>query len=179
MAVCPDGCGHGCCSAEAKCRCQPGWAGARCDIEVATCGPAGGLATQPGLLGEYFNDTSFSSLAFTRIDSVVDFQSGSWLPGLPRVGTGASVRWSGLVQSRTTGWHLFIATDSCSYCGNTFEVFMDHVRLSFPFHASWRPVFLIANQPRHLLVKYRKVSNSTSRLMIQGPNTFPVGALCR
>ncbi len=67
--------------------------------------------TAHGLIGRYYNDvsgSSFDTLVFQRIDSVVHFD---WGDGSPEVGVvqenDFSVRWIGLVEAPATGSYTF------------------------------------------------------------------------
>ena len=58
----------------------------------------------PGLLGEYFADTSFSGKpVFTRIDSVIDFNFGKGSPGEGIPKQYYSIRWTGRLMAPVTG----------------------------------------------------------------------------
>jgi GH35 family endo-1,4-beta-xylanase len=63
-----------------------------------------------GLLAQYYGDSSFSTLAFARIDSTV---AANWLGGSPGASLGSdafSVRWSGQIEAKYTEDYSFTAT---------------------------------------------------------------------
>jgi hypothetical protein len=68
-------------------------------------------ATGPaGLLGDYFNNADFTSLALSRLDETVNF---SWGSGSPDAAIGAdtfSVRWTGQVQPEYSQTYTFYTT---------------------------------------------------------------------
>ena len=78
---------------------------------------AGGGYTDQGLLGTYFNDTSFNSVAFTRRDVRLDFDwgtatrpGGSNSPAFKALGTdNYSVQWLGGVIAKFSESYTFLA----------------------------------------------------------------------
>ena len=80
--------------------------------------PAGAQQGRHGLLGEYFPDTSFiGTPAFSRIDSVVDFNFGKGSPGKGMPKQYYSIRWTGKLIAPVTGEY---------YLGGAFD---DVIRL--------------------------------------------------
>lgn len=72
--------------------------------------PSDGSNLSTGLYGEYFADTSFSSLVGTRLDQNVDFSWGSGIPPFPGAPTANySVRWTGKIQPKYSQTYTFSA----------------------------------------------------------------------
>ncbi|WP_442485392.1 PA14 domain-containing protein [Aeoliella sp. SH292] len=72
-------------------------------------------ATEPGLKGEYFNSTSLTNLATTRVDQSINFTSGwnSTPPGTTVTGdANYSIRWTGQVETPTAGNWTFFTTSN-------------------------------------------------------------------
>jgi YVTN family beta-propeller protein len=75
--------------------------------EIGADEPTAPAPTGSGLLGSYFNNTSFSgSPALTRVESV-DFGWGSGSPGPGVNANNFTVRWTGTVFAPTTGSYRF------------------------------------------------------------------------
>lgn len=60
-----------------------------------------------GLLGEYYNTDNLSDLKLTRTDSTVDFNWGTGSPNSAIDSDNFSVRWTGQVQTTTSGNYTF------------------------------------------------------------------------
>ncbi len=60
-----------------------------------------------GLLGQYHNNTSLSSLVLTRVDQTVNFSWGNGSPDATVPADNFSVRWSGSLLVPTTGMYTF------------------------------------------------------------------------
>lgn len=70
----------------------------------------GGGGTGDGLSGEYFDNSDFTTLAFTRVDATVNFDWGSGSPD-PSMGADTfSIRWTGEVQPRYSETYTFYTT---------------------------------------------------------------------
>ncbi len=85
-SFCEGGClNGGCCVADDTCRCPVGWGGARCEVNMSTCGataPVGSLVVG-GLKARYYSDQVFDVVQMERVDPSINFYwSGSPAPGL-------------------------------------------------------------------------------------------------
>jgi hypothetical protein len=65
-----------------------------------------------GLMGNYFSNMDFTSLAFTRLDTNINFNWGTNSPDASRMSDADtfSVRWSGYITVPTTGHYTFYTT---------------------------------------------------------------------
>ena len=69
-----------------------------------------GDGTGSGLFGAYYSDTTLSTQVFTRTDSLIDFDWDVGSPDAAVPDDGFSVRWSGMVQPRSTEPYTFTTT---------------------------------------------------------------------
>jgi uncharacterized delta-60 repeat protein len=138
-------------------------------------GAGWGLSTQKvsghGLRGEYFNNQDFTDSAFTRTDPTVDFNWGSGSPD-PRIGADTfSVRWSGLVESTTTGRYTFYTTtdDGVRLTVNGQRIIDKLVpQASTEWSGS---IDLVAGQKYSILMEYfDRTGGAVAKLMWSGPN---------
>ncbi|MBE2286008.1 MAG: putative Ig domain-containing protein, partial [Prosthecobacter sp.] len=90
-------------------------------VTIAPATPAAGkvgeaysqtLTASPvsGLIGQYYSDKTFGTLALTRQDSSIDFNWGGGSPHASVPADGFSVRWTGFIRATATGTHTFETT---------------------------------------------------------------------
>ncbi len=63
--------------------------------------------TGTGLYGEYFNTVDFNQRKLTRTDATVNFDWGTGSPDAAIQSDSFSIRWTGWVQAKVSGAHLF------------------------------------------------------------------------
>jgi hypothetical protein len=82
-------------------------------IALPNIAPAGRMATatEPGLVGEYFNSADFDDRKFARRDANLDFGWG-WQPGGGVDPNNFSVRWNGYVMPRFDETYTFLLESS-------------------------------------------------------------------
>jgi hypothetical protein len=104
---CPGGCGdHGCCAAEGFCRCEYGWTGDACDVELRNCAPDD--STVAGFTARMYADQAFGTLgAVTQYNALDHYYSNEPAEGLPR--DGWSIEATAFYEPLVTGWHTFRA----------------------------------------------------------------------
>ncbi|MBA3936720.1 MAG: FecR domain-containing protein [Planctomycetes bacterium] len=81
---------------------------ARSGTLVASLGGTG--ADRHGLRGDYFDNLDFTSLRFSRIDPVIDFNWGTGTPGPEISPETFSIRWSGFIQADYDEDYTFTST---------------------------------------------------------------------
>ena len=109
-----------------------------------------------GLLGEYFSDRTLTTLADTRLDSVVNFDWGLESPtGIDGLGVNNfAVRWTGTVTPTTTGDHIFrTASDDGVRLWVDNQLLIDNFEPSVATLTS-APITLNANQAYDIRLEY-------------------------
>ncbi|MCK4796142.1 MAG: right-handed parallel beta-helix repeat-containing protein, partial [Spirochaetes bacterium] len=70
---------------------------------------------QGGLLGEYYNNSNFTSLASVRIDPRINFDWGNYTPEVPVDKDTFSIRWTGQIKiDKATTYTFYLTTDDGS-----------------------------------------------------------------
>ena len=114
-----------------------------------------------GLRGEYYDNTDFTDLKLTRVDSVVSFP---WWQTAPATSMGVdnfSVRWTGMVEAPTTGSYTFW-TWSCDGArlwindNLVIDVWTTHM----PRRDAASPITLQAGQKYNVGLEYYSGTNS-------------------
>lgn len=85
--VCADGCSNrGCCESDGKCRCEAGYGGHDCSLDLSTCGadaPSGSLQAG-GLRARYYSDNVFGTVVTEQLDAQAYMAYGVRPAGVPR-----------------------------------------------------------------------------------------------
>jgi autotransporter-associated beta strand protein len=124
-----------------------------------------------GLKGEYFDNTDFTNLKFTRTDAQVNFDWGTGSPSNSMAADTFSVRWSGLLLVPETGTYTFstLNSDGVRLYLNGVPVIDDYVVQT----THWKdgaPVNLTAGQWVDLQMEYfENTGSAVAKLKWTGP----------
>lgn len=85
--VCADGCSNrGCCESDGKCRCEAGYGGHDCSLDLSACGadaPKGALQAG-GLRARYYSDSNFGVNVTEQVDAYAHMAYGVRPADVPR-----------------------------------------------------------------------------------------------
>ncbi len=125
-----------------------------------------------GLVGSYFNMTNFTELAFTRVDSTINFDWGLFSPDLTKIGPDTySIEWNGYVLAPADGEFTFstVSDDGVRLWVNNVALiddWQDH-------QASEKTGTIRLNVGKKYPIKlqyYDNAYNASIRLRWSGPN---------
>ena len=154
--VCPDECsGRGCCRADGRCSCEPGYGGNRCEIRLDSCGddaPSGPLVTG-GLTARFFSNNDFTNKVGDYTYDRAYLGYGSLPSGVPR--DTFSVRFVGRLLAVATGWHTIGVTSNSR---SVARVIIDGVEL-YNWYEDWSaPFFMTKGESYGLTVELKYVA---------------------
>ena len=146
---CPDGCsGRGCCRADGRCKCQAGYGGDRCQIQLDSCGPdaPSGPAMTGGIMARFFSDRDFTNKVTDLVQDRIYLSYGQRPSGVPR--DTFSVRYAGRLLALQTGWHaLGVISNSRSRA----RIIVNGVEL-YNWHENWSAFMYMTKGESHSLV---------------------------
>ena len=119
-----------------------------------------------GLTGQYYYDSFFNNLAFSRLDANVNF---TWGQGkLVTHGTDfVTIRWSGIVKAAYTGTHQFyVEADDNARLWIDGDLVLDHWQERYATLEPSRSVFLTLGSLYEIVLEYREITlEANCRLM--------------
>lgn len=157
--LCSDGCsGRGCCVADGRCQCEPGYGGASCELLLETCadGPSGELMPG-GLRARYFASRTFETVAMEKVEDV--FLTGSTIPNIDL--NHFSVRWIGRLRPKVTGMHFIGHTSNTRA---VVRIILGGAPL-YDWDSSWASFFFfIEGETYDIAVEFRYVASKLSQI---------------
>jgi uncharacterized delta-60 repeat protein len=139
-------------------------------LKLVPVDTGGGGGTGSGLTAQYFNNSDFTALVFTRNDANINFNWGTGSPD-PRIDPDTfSVRWTGKITAPTTGRYTFYTTtdDGLRLWINN-QLLIDH--LTPQAATEWSgSIDLVAGQKYDIRMDYfERAGGAQAKLSWSGP----------